>query len=101
MIKGEPVRPLSRSSKRNDFRHRRARHSGIRWEGHPPGYDRSHAIAVSVAGNYAKYSNKVNEWPVDANMLHDLGYLMHDGGHGAIPSDFDVYIKFMKMHLMA
>lgn len=109
------------------------------------------------AGNYAKYASKVNEWPVDANMLvamiaprplllqtgntdkwsdpfgeflaavaaepvyklvgkkglgttkfpaagepilHDLGYLMHDGGHGTVPSDFDVYIKFMKMHLM-
>lgn len=109
------------------------------------------------AGNYAKYANKVNEWPVDANMLlamiaprplllqtgntdkwsdpygeflaavavepvyklagkqglgttqfpapgegilHDLGYYMHDGGHGTVPSDFDVYIRFVKMHLM-
>ena len=109
------------------------------------------------AGNYAKYANRVNEWPVDANMLisliaprplllqtgntdkwsdpygeflaavaaepvytlvgkrglgttqfpaagqpilHDLGYFMHDGGHGAVPSDFDVYIKFLTMHLM-
>jgi hypothetical protein len=109
------------------------------------------------AGNYAKYAGKVNEWPVDANLLiamiaprplllqtgstdkwsdpygeflaavaaepvykllgkqglgtttfpgagepilHDLGYLMHDGGHGAVPSDFDVYIRFIEMHLM-
>jgi hypothetical protein len=109
------------------------------------------------AGNYAKYAGKVNEWPVDANMLlamiaprplllqtgntdkwsdpygeflaavaaepvykllgkqalgttpfpaagkgilHDLGYYMHDGGHGTVPSDFDVYIRFVKMHLM-
>lgn len=109
------------------------------------------------AGNYAKYANKVKEWPVDANLLlamiaprplllqtgntdkwsdpygeflaavavepvynllgkqglgtttlppagqpilHDLGYVMHDGGHGTVPSDFDVYIKFMEMHLM-
>ncbi|HYI91937.1 MAG TPA: acetylxylan esterase [Bryobacteraceae bacterium] len=109
------------------------------------------------AGNYAKYSNKVNEWPVDANMLiaiiaprplllqtgntdkwsdphgeflaavaagpvyellgkkglgttkfpapgepilHDVGYYMHDGGHGTVPGDFEVYIDFMKMHLM-
>lgn len=109
------------------------------------------------AGKYAKYANKVNEWPVDANMLlamiaprplllqtgntdkwsdpygeflaavaaepvyrllgkqglgttkfpkpgepilHDLGYVMHDGGHGTVPADFDIYIEFMKMHLM-
>lgn len=109
------------------------------------------------AGNYAKYAKRVDEWPVDANMLvamiaprplllqtgntdkwsdpygeflaavaaepvykllgkrglettkfpgpgeailHDLGYLMHDGGHGTVPADFDVYVKFMKMHLM-
>ncbi len=109
------------------------------------------------AGNYARYADKVHEWPVDANMLvamiaprplllqtgntdkwsdpygeflaavaaepvykllgktglgttafpgaeepilHDLGYVMHDGGHGNVPSDFDVYIRFMEMHLM-
>ena len=33
-------------------------------------------------------------------ILRDLGYLMHDGGHGTVPSDFDVYIKFMEMHLI-
>ena len=33
-------------------------------------------------------------------ILHDIGYVMHDGGHGTVPSDFDVYIKFMEMHLM-
>lgn len=108
------------------------------------------------AGNYAKFASKVDQWPVDANMLlamiaprplllqtgntdkwsdpygeflaaiavegvykllgkkglgttkfpaagepilHGLGYYMHDGGHGTIPSDFGVYIKFMTMHL--
>lgn len=109
------------------------------------------------AGNYAKYANRVDEWPVDANMLlamiaprplllqtgntdkwsdpygeflaavaaepvykllgkrglgttkfpaagepllYDLGYYMHDGGHGTVPSDFDVYVRFIRMHLM-
>lgn len=32
-------------------------------------------------------------------ILHDLGYVMHDGGHGTVPSDFDVYTQFMRMHL--
>ncbi len=31
-------------------------------------------------------------------ILNDLGYFMHDGGHGALPADFEVFIRFMKMH---
>jgi hypothetical protein len=33
-------------------------------------------------------------------VLHDLGYFMHDGGHGTLPGDYDVYIRFIRMHLM-
>ena len=29
---------------------------------------------------------------------HDLSYYMHDGGHGVIPSDWDIYLKFMEAH---
>ncbi|MDE3194847.1 MAG: acetylxylan esterase [Acidobacteriota bacterium] len=32
-------------------------------------------------------------------ILHDIGYEMHEGGHGMTPSDWDVYLDFMKMHL--
>lgn len=32
-------------------------------------------------------------------ILHDLSYLMHEGGHGTIPADWPVYIDFLKMHL--
>ena len=32
-------------------------------------------------------------------ILHDIGYYMHAGGHGAIPSDWDIYLKFLEMHL--
>jgi hypothetical protein len=32
-------------------------------------------------------------------ILHDLGYLMHEGGHGTIPADWPVFIDFLKLHL--
>jgi hypothetical protein len=32
-------------------------------------------------------------------ILHDIGFYMHDGGHGTDPSDRDVILKFMQMHL--
>ena len=31
-------------------------------------------------------------------VLHDIGYFMHDGGHGNVPADFPVYVQFLKMH---
>ncbi len=108
------------------------------------------------AANYAKYANKVDQFPVDAHMLvaliaprpvllqtgdkdfwsdpkgeflaavaagpvyrllgkqgldtdqmppagtpilHTIGYYMHAGGHGTIPSDWDQFLAFMQMHL--
>jgi hypothetical protein len=108
------------------------------------------------AGNYGKYAQHVEQFPVDANLLvalmaprpvllqtgstdlwsdpkgeflaavaadpvykllgkrgletdeipkagqpilHDIGYLMHEGGHGTIPSDWDTYLQFLEMHL--
>ncbi len=37
--------------------------------------------------------------PAGKAILHDLGYEMHDGGHGMLPSDLDVYLEFLKMHM--
>ena len=37
--------------------------------------------------------------PAGKPILHDIGYLMHEGGHGMVPSDWVVYLEFMKMHL--
>lgn len=39
-------------------------------------------------------------WP-NANqpILHDIGYFMHEGGHGTLKSDWSVYLDFLKMHL--
>ena len=36
----------------------------------------------------------------DQPILNTLGYLMHDGGHGMVPGDWDVYLDFMRMHLL-
>ena len=33
------------------------------------------------------------------SILHTIGYLEHAGGHGTIPSDWEVYLRFMQMHL--
>jgi len=33
-------------------------------------------------------------------ILNDLGYFMHAGGHGALPSDYEIFIRFMKMHFL-
>ena len=31
-------------------------------------------------------------------IMHDIGYEMHSGGHGAMPSDYPLFIQFMQMH---
>jgi len=37
--------------------------------------------------------------PAGQPILHTIGYYMHSGGHGALPPDWDVFLKFMRMHL--
>jgi hypothetical protein len=34
-------------------------------------------------------------------ILHTIGYFMHAGGHGTIPSDWDQFLAFMQMHLQS
>jgi hypothetical protein len=47
-----------------------------------------------------KQSLGVSELPgAGEPILNTLGYLMHDGGHGTVPSDWNVYLQFMKKHL--
>ena len=36
----------------------------------------------------------------DQPILNDLGYLMHEGGHAVLPRDREIFIQFMKMHLL-
>jgi hypothetical protein len=40
------------------------------------------------------------QWPAAGEpILHTLGYYMHSGGHGTVPSDWDIFLRFMDMHL--
>jgi hypothetical protein len=32
-------------------------------------------------------------------MLNTLGYYMHKGGHGTLPSDWPIFINYMKKYL--
>ena len=35
----------------------------------------------------------------DQPIYHTLGYVMHEGGHGVLPQDWDYYLEFMKRFL--
>ena len=37
--------------------------------------------------------------PAGVPVLHTIGYFMHAGGHGTIPSDWDQFLAFLEMHL--
>jgi hypothetical protein len=37
--------------------------------------------------------------PANKPILHDIGYLMHDGRHGTIPADWLVFLRYMEMYL--
>jgi len=61
-------------------------------------------LAAVAAGPVYKLLGKdpldTDVWPAAKTpILHDLAYYMHDGGHGMVPSDWDIYIQFLKMHL--
>ncbi len=36
--------------------------------------------------------------PAGTPILNDLAYFMHSGGHGAMPADYEIFIKYMKLH---
>ncbi|WP_425635891.1 acetylxylan esterase [Algoriphagus yeomjeoni] len=58
--------------------------------------------ATEVYELFGEKGPKNNEMPAagDTSLLENkLGYYMHDGGHGTIPSDYPVFIQFMKKFL--
>jgi len=61
-------------------------------------------LAAVAAGPVYKLLGKdgldTDVWPeAKQPILHDIGYYMHDGPHGMVASDWDIYIQFLKMHL--
>ncbi|MBZ5575081.1 MAG: acetylxylan esterase [Acidobacteriia bacterium] len=49
---------------------------------------------------FGKQDLGTDQWPAAGEpILHTMGYLMHAGGHGTIPSDWDTFLKFAEMHL--
>jgi len=47
-----------------------------------------------------KKGPETDQFPSAGQFVGDtLGYFMHAGGHGTIPSDWDQFLKFMEMHL--
>jgi hypothetical protein len=38
--------------------------------------------------------------PAGEPILHTVGYLMHEGGHGPAPSDWPVFLQFLTKHLL-
>ena len=62
-------------------------------------------LAAVAAGPVYRLLGKddlgTDQWPpAGTPILHTLGYYMHEGGHGTIPSDWDIYLRFLQMHLM-
>lgn len=60
-------------------------------------------LAAVAGGKVYEFLGKkslgTETWPAaGVPILNDLGYFMHDGGHGAMPSDYPVFIEFMKKH---
>lgn len=37
--------------------------------------------------------------PIPADLSHNLNYYMHNGGHGMVPTDWAIYLDFLKQHL--
>ena len=60
------------------------------------------AVAAEPVYNLlGKKGLKTEIWPAPGSpILHDLGYFMHSGGHGTLPTDFGIFIEFIKMHFM-
>jgi hypothetical protein len=49
---------------------------------------------------FRKRGPDVDKMPPAGQLVGDaLAYYMHAGGHGTVPSDWDIYLKFLELHL--
>ena len=60
-------------------------------------------LAEVAAGPVYKLLGKdpldTDVWPAAKTpIFHDLAYYMHEGGHGMVPTDWNIYIQFLKQH---
>jgi hypothetical protein len=66
----------------------------------PKGEFLAAVAAEPVYKLFGKQGLGTNEWPTAGQpILHDISYFMHAGGHGTLPSDWDVFLKFLEAHL--
>jgi hypothetical protein len=61
-------------------------------------------LAAEAAGPvYAllgKHGLETDQWPAAGSpVMHTLGYFMHAGGHGTLPTDWKQFLIFLQMHL--
>jgi hypothetical protein len=72
---------------------------GDRWSD-PKGEFLAAVAAEPVYQLLGKQGLGSDQWPpAGTPVLHDMGYFMHAGGHGALPADWNVFLDFMQMHL--
>ena len=56
--------------------------------------------ATPVYRLFGKEGMPNDQWPAAGTpILNPLGYFMHAGGHGTLPSDWDQFLAFMKLYL--
>jgi hypothetical protein len=67
----------------------------------PKGEFLAAVAAEPVYKLFGKEGPGTKEFPMaeDTTMLNTLGYYMHRGGHAVLPSDYDIFVKYMLKHL--
>ena len=70
-----------------------------RWSD-PKGEFLAAVAATPVFKLFGKQGVDSSQMPEASQLVgQDLAFYMHEGGHGTVPSDWDVFLKFMETHL--